>query len=127
MELNQVYFCSVCGNLVELTKVGGGDLVCCGKNMDLLNPKTEDKGNEKHLPIVEATTAGITVTVGEKPHPMDEDHYIVWIEAVTTDDKVYRHYLKPTHPPHTRFSLSDANVKQVRIYCNVHGLWADHV
>ena len=125
MELNQVYYCQVCSNLVELTQVGGGDLVCCGQNMTLLTAKTIEEGKEKHLPIVEASSAGITVTVSSTLHPMDDKHHIVWIEALTTDDKVYRHHLKPTHPPHTRFSLSEANIKQVRIYCNIHGLWAD--
>jgi desulfoferrodoxin-like iron-binding protein len=27
------YRCSVCGNEVTVTKVGGGTLVCCGQNM----------------------------------------------------------------------------------------------
>jgi len=27
------YYCSVCGNEVTVTKVGGGTLVCCGKEM----------------------------------------------------------------------------------------------
>ncbi len=28
------YTCSICGNEVEVTKAGGGTLVCCGQDMD---------------------------------------------------------------------------------------------
>ena len=123
MELNQLFKCNVCGNIVELVNLGGGTLVCCQKPMEELVAKTTDEGTEKHLPVLEETESGVLVKVGSVPHPMDEDHYIVWIEIVTTDSKVYRHYLKPTHPPQTRFVLSSKNVKLVRSYCNVHGLW----
>jgi len=30
------YKCNICGNEVVVTKVGGGALVCCGKNMSLI-------------------------------------------------------------------------------------------
>ncbi len=30
------YKCNICGNEVVVTKVGGGSLVCCGKNMNLI-------------------------------------------------------------------------------------------
>jgi len=30
------YKCNICGNEVVVTKVGGGSLVCCGKNMKLI-------------------------------------------------------------------------------------------
>ena len=124
MELNQINKCNVCGNTIELVNLGNGQLVCCQKPMEELVPKITDEGTEKHLPVLEDTESGILVKVGSIPHPMDDDHYIVWIEVVTTDSKVYRHYLKPTHPPQTRFVLSSKNVKQIRAYCNLHGLWA---
>ncbi|WP_029898966.1 desulfoferrodoxin FeS4 iron-binding domain-containing protein [Desulfohalovibrio reitneri] len=33
----EVYKCEACGNVVEVKQGGGGDLVCCGENMKLLN------------------------------------------------------------------------------------------
>ncbi len=32
-KIGEQYRCSICGNEVEVTKVGGGELVCCGKPM----------------------------------------------------------------------------------------------
>ncbi|MFH1415675.1 MAG: desulfoferrodoxin FeS4 iron-binding domain-containing protein [Elusimicrobiota bacterium] len=32
----EVYKCSICGNVVEVKKVGGGELVCCGQPMELI-------------------------------------------------------------------------------------------
>ncbi len=31
------YRCNICGNEVVVTKAGGGALVCCGEEMELLN------------------------------------------------------------------------------------------
>ncbi len=29
----QVFVCMICGNVVEVLEVGGGELVCCGEPM----------------------------------------------------------------------------------------------
>lgn len=31
----QVYICNICGNVVEVRTVGGGELICCGEPMML--------------------------------------------------------------------------------------------
>ena len=33
-KVGENFKCSICGNEVTVTKVGGGELVCCGKPMD---------------------------------------------------------------------------------------------
>ncbi len=33
------YLCEICGNEVEVEKVGDGTLVCCGQEMTLLDEK----------------------------------------------------------------------------------------
>lgn len=35
-KVGEKYRCNVCGNEVEVTKVGGGTLVCCGEDMELI-------------------------------------------------------------------------------------------
>jgi desulfoferrodoxin-like iron-binding protein len=36
MEEGEKYRCNICGNEVIVTKVGGGALVCCGEDMELI-------------------------------------------------------------------------------------------
>ena len=120
-ELKQIYKCSICGNIVEVLHTGAGELVCCGQKMELLKAKTEDQGSEKHVPVVEKTENAVQVKVGDVAHPMEEKHYIEWIEIIA-DGKVYREYLRPGETPDSVFYLKTENVK-ARTYCNVHGLW----
>ncbi|MFC1957974.1 desulfoferrodoxin [Chloroflexota bacterium] len=117
----QVYKCNVCGNIVEVLHAGVGELVCCGQPMELLQEKTSDVGQEKHVPVIETTGSGIKVKVGDVPHPMEEKHYIEWIEVIT-DGGSYRKFLKPGEKPEAVFEISARKVT-AREYCNVHGLW----
>ena len=120
-ELKQIYRCNICGNIVEVLHVGGGTLVCCGQPMELLQEKTEDVGQEKHVPVIEKTETGIKVKVGSVPHPMEEKHYIEWVEIIA-DSKVYRKFLKPEDKPEAEFKIKAEKI-EAREYCNIHGLW----
>lgn len=120
-ELRQVYKCNVCGNMVEVLHAGAGELVCCGQPMEKMLEKVEDVGKEKHVPVIERTTSGIRVKVGSVPHPMEEKHYIEWIE-VMADGKLCRKSLKPGDQPEAEFETQAGKVS-ARAYCNIHGLW----
>lgn len=120
-SVNEVYKCSVCGNIVEVLYAGGGELVCCNKPMILQEENTTEAATEKHIPIIEKTDNEIVVKVGSISHPMDEDHYIEWIELVT-EKKVFRKNLKPGDIPMAKFVISE-NIVSARAYCNIHGLW----
>ena len=120
-ELKQVYKCNICGNIVEVLHTGVGTLVCCGQPMELLAEKTEDVGLEKHVPVIEKTEIGYLVKVGSIPHPMEEKHYIEWIELVA-DGKSCRKFLKPGEKPEAFFEIKAEKVS-AREYCNIHGLW----
>lgn len=120
-ELNQVYKCNICGNIVELVHVGGGELVCCGQPMELKQPNTQDASHEKHVPVIEATADGVLVKIGSVEHPMLEEHHIEWIEIIA-DGKVYRQCLNPGDKPQAEFAVKATNI-QARAYCNIHGLW----
>ena len=41
----EVYQCKICGNKVEVIEVGGGTLVCCGKEMKSIDDKPETTVN----------------------------------------------------------------------------------
>lgn len=120
-ERLQVYKCEVCGNIVEVLHEGAGELVCCGQPMNLQEANTADAAKEKHVPVIEKTAAGVTVKVGSNPHPMEEKHYIEWIEIIA-DGKAYRQFLKPGDTPQATFDIQ-ANKIEAREYCNIHGLW----
>lgn len=122
MNRLDVYKCETCGAIVEVLHGAGGALVCCGKPMKLFQENTVDASKEKHVPVVERLANGIKVTVGSVLHPMEEKHYIEWIELLAGDN-VYRKYLKPGDAPVAVFEGVTAPSVTAREYCNLHGLW----
>jgi superoxide reductase len=119
--LNEIYKCPVCGNIVEVAHAGIGELVCCGKPMARMVANTVDASKEKHVPVVERTASGIKVRIGSVPHPMEEKHYIEFIEVIA-DGRVMRKYLQPGVPAEAEFAALPGKLS-VREYCNLHGLW----
>ncbi|HOO36871.1 MAG TPA: desulfoferrodoxin [Deltaproteobacteria bacterium] len=117
----EIYKCEVCGNIVEVLHEGKGELVCCGQPMKLFKENTVDAAKEKHVPVIEKTADGFKVKVGSVAHPMEEKHYIEWIELIA-DGKAYRKFLKPGDVPEAIFCI-DAKEVAAREYCNLHGLW----
>jgi superoxide reductase len=120
-ERLQVYKCGVCGIVAEVLDGGAGELVCCGQPMRLFEPNTVDASKEKHVPVLKAEGSGCSVTIGSVPHPMEEKHFIQWIEVIA-DGKSYRQFLKPGQKPDAAFPVEAKNIV-VREFCNLHGLW----
>lgn len=120
-KLNETYKCGVCGNIVEVSHVGGGELVCCGQPMELLEEKIKDEGMEKHVPVITRKGNLVTVKVGAIAHPMEPTHYIEWIEIIA-DGETHKKFLKPGDKPEATFE-TDAKEIIAREYCTVHGLW----
>lgn len=120
-EQLQIYKCEACGNIVEVLHGGAGELVCCGQPMKLFKENTVDAAKEKHVPVVEKTADGFKVKVGSVAHPMEEKHWIEWVELIV-DGKVYRQFLKPGQAPEAVFCIKGDKVA-AREYCNLHGLW----
>lgn len=123
MKKMDIYQCES-GVAVETLNDAGKcvELTCCGEPMTLLEAKTEDQGKEKHVPVVDFGDDKMTVKVGEVPHPMEEDHYIQWIEVIK-DGLVVRQHLQPGDEPKKEFCKMEKEGLGVRIFCNKHGLW----
>jgi superoxide reductase len=117
----EVYRCEQCGNIVEVLCAGAGELSCCGKPMTLLTENTSEGAQEKHLPVIEKVSGGYRVRVGSVAHPMEEKHYIQWIELLS-DGTSFLKFLKPGDKPEAVFTV-DAAQCCAREYCNLHGLW----
>ena len=120
-KLNEVYKCEACGNIVAVIHAGAGELVCCGSPMKLLVENTVDAAKEKHVPVIEKIAGGVKVKVGSVAHPMEEKHYIEWIEIIA-DGKAYRQFLSPGQVPEATFNVEAGQIT-AREYCNLHGLW----
>ncbi len=120
---NKIYRCSICGNIVEVLHEGNGTLVCCGKDMDELVERNTDEGQEKHVPVITIEKDTAIVKVGDIPHPMENTHYIEFIQ-LTIDGDTQTKYLKPNDIPSVQFQLPKEYTKiYAREYCNIHGLW----
>jgi superoxide reductase len=117
----EMYKCELCGNIVGVMHAGPGELVCCGQPMVCLKENSVDAAVEKHVPVIEKIEGGVKVKVGSVAHPMQEDHYIEWIEIVA-DGKSYRQFLKPGDAPEAVFLVDAANIT-AKEYCNLHGYW----
>jgi len=117
----EVYRCELCGNIVDVMNAGPGELVCCGQPMTCLTENTVEAAVEKHVPVIEKIDGGVKVKVGSVAHPMEEKHFIQWIEIIA-GGKSYRQFLKPGQTPEAEFKVDAASIT-AREYCNLHGHW----
>jgi superoxide reductase len=118
----EIYKCQLCGNIVEVVHGGGAVVTCCGQPMTQLTENTVDAAREKHVPVIEVADGLIKVSVGSVQHPMEEKHYIEWIELVA-DGKAYRQFLNPGDAPVATFNVTATSIT-ARELCNLHGLWS---
>jgi superoxide reductase len=119
-QKREIYKCEICGNIVEVLHEAGGVLVCCGQPMKLMQENSNDSASqEKHVPII-VGKSGKKVKIGSKKHPMEENHYIEWIEAEGESGEIQKVFLKPGDKPEAKFKFK---VVKAREYCNLHGLW----
>ena len=123
-EKMKFYRCSICGNILGQIKNGGGNLVCCGKPMDVMVANSVDASLEKHVPYAERVDGQLKISIGTAPHPMAEEHFIEWV-AVCTDKGTQRIALVPGQEPVVYVCDADPEERKTTIYayCNLHGLW----
>lgn len=124
-KLNDVYKCSVCGNIVTVVVLGGGVLACCDKEMELLEEKTTaEEGVEKHVPVIEKSENGVLVKVGSVPHPMEENHFIALVQLMKDGKVLEGKRLYPGESPEVEFCcVASPEGLSARELCNVHGVW----
>ena len=118
------YKCKNCGNVIGLIHGNSENIRCCGEEMELLHANSTDAATEKHVPVYEVDGNEIVVRVGEVEHPMEEEHYIMWIAQVS-ENRTERVRLHPGQATETRFPYIKGSV--IYGYCNKHGLWKKEV
>ena len=122
MKNSKFYVCPHCGNLVEMVNDAGVKPVCCGQPMNDLVPNTVEASGEKHKPDVKVENGVVNVNVGSINHPMEDVHWIEWVQ-LNTDKGSQRKFLKPGEAPNVSFLLGEDKPLAVYAYCNIHGLW----
>lgn len=94
------------------------------KMQDIFSPT---EAEEKHTPVIERLGGGqVLVRVGIKPHPMEEAHYIEWIELYRNKELAEKITLKAGMAAEAEFTvpeLKDEDILMARENCNLHGLW----
>ena len=118
------YKCPICGNVIGLIHGDIEHMTCCGKPMELLEANVTDSATEKHVPVYEKIENEIVVKVGEVAHPMDKDHYIMWVAQVT-DNRTTRVRFFPEQDAEAIFPYIPNST--IFAYCNKHGLWKTEV
>lgn len=114
------YVCPICGNVVGLIHGDASRVSCCGKPMEAMIANTSDASYEKHVPVYEKVEDELVVRVGSVEHPMEKEHYIMWIAQVT-ENRTTRVALYPEQETETRFPYIKGST--IYAYCNKHGLW----
>ena len=124
-ERLELYRCEICGNLVQVILPGEGELVCCGQPMELVKGKNQEEMiTEKHVPVFKVNENGQDIVqVGTILHPMNDDHFIMFIETISEDkNHVQLQYL---HPGEEAKMILEKKIGKTLAYefCNLHGLW----
>ena len=122
MKNTKFYMCPDCGLVIETIHDSGIAPSCCSMKMDELKPNTVEASGEKHIPAVQVDGSVVTVNVGSVNHPMQDAHYIEWVQLVTESGS-QRKYLSPGQAPNVVFHLGEDKPVAVYAYCNLHGLW----
>lgn len=116
----KLYRCARCGNIAWKLVDKGVPLFCCGEAMGELVPGVSDGAAEKHVPVLAREGDRVTVRVGETLHPMEPEHSIQIIAAVSGDTAVVR-LPKPGDEP--TLHLNAPGDVTAYAYCDLHDYW----
>jgi len=93
------------------------------------DPNNPTEFEQKHVPVIEVDTTIVSVKIGEVAHPMEESHYIQWIELLIDGNSHGKTSLQPNVSAKTEFEVDLNGVKEVKVQalCNLHGLWENTI
>ena len=83
----------------------------------------QEEMQEKHIPVFISENGTDIVQVGTVLHPMNDDHYIMFIETISEDKNcVHLQYLHPGQEAKMLLEKKIGKMKAIE-FCNLHGLW----
>ncbi|MBU0580145.1 MAG: hypothetical protein KKA19_03120 [Candidatus Margulisbacteria bacterium] len=137
----KIFICKVCGHIA----FNGAPNNCpvCGApkssfvQNDNIFKESAEKSKEasvKHIPAItvkkacglikEQTCTDVIVRIGATLHPMEEKHFITFLDGYVDYKYVERIHLSPAVQPAGCFHLKATGSKiQIIENCNVHGYW----
>ena len=87
--------------------------------------KIHEEFNETHTPRIKVEESRVEISFG--PHPMEETHYIHWVELYQLKGElklIGRVEFSPGVKPFTVFELKEKPESLVAFaYCNIHGIY----
>lgn len=135
----EMYICQTCGHIAFNAKPDKCPV--CGTYLfernDRVFTESESKSPEasvKHIPAVtvnkecafipENSCVDVMVRIGATLHPMEEKHYIQFIDCYLDWKYLGRVYLTPNLNPATCFHLKEKRGKIAIVECcSIHGYW----
>lgn len=94
--------------------------------MDINKPNDNDNMTEaekKHTPVIEISGDKLIVKVGEISHPMEEEHYINYIDLFKDNESIAKKELKAGDAPEAEFENVSTDNLKAQANCSIHGLW----
>ncbi len=103
------------------------------KEQDIIKTAEDEGPKEKHVPVIKTVKkcglvgkgcTDVHVRIGEILHPMEPDHYIVFIDFYIDRKVVLRVRLTPdTNPAASAHIKAGSGKITVIEFCNKHGYW----
>ena len=87
VEHGKIFKCEDCGSIVEVLVDAHEEKDCCDSSKNVIEPQTEGDKAPKHVPVISVDGNEVTVAVGEVQHPMDDDHFIQFVELIVGDER----------------------------------------
>ncbi|MBN2546648.1 MAG: hypothetical protein JXB50_12680 [Spirochaetes bacterium] len=136
-----IFICKVCGH-IEFNAAPGNCPVCYApkekfEQNDKIFIESEEKSKEaapKHIPLIqiirechlikEQKCTDVLVRIGEVLHPMEEKHYIMFIDCYLDYKYISRVMLTPDVWASGLYHLKKEGKKVTIVErCNIHGFW----
>ncbi len=120
-EKLEIYKCEICGNVIEITHSGANTLVCCNREMKLLEEHLPNENNAHFAHREKQSDIQNRVYFN---HPMTKEHHIEYIEIISNDNKyLKRKFLNYDDKAEISFKCDCIEGYKVRLYCNLDGVW----
>lgn len=111
----------------EVETANGAHLFATIERLEGIHSPNVRGNREYHTPKISINDQDIEISIGTKPHVMEEDHYIelVWLKDVTQDKIVLAKEFSPSDesPPTLKARVPHGVTLQPYTFCNSHFLW----